>query len=277
MGSAALFARAGRLNRAFAAFRADNATRSAAALAYYTIFSIVPVLLIIIAVAGLVFGKRAGRAEVLEQAGGVLGTAAADAIREMLDSAANRKAGIAATLAGTITFLFGAAGVFGELRGALNQIWKRTQNDTTTSVPRFIVIAVALLMFVSLLFDATITAIARYAAGNVRGGEWLWKPLQLAASILVATLLFAIIFRFARGAQVSWREVSIGAGVTAVLFVLGKFALGLYLTSATVGSGFGAAGSIIVVLVWVYWSALIFLFGVELTAAGHPGSVAASS
>ena len=257
----------------FSSFRKDKATRSAAALAYYTIFSIVPMLLIVIAAAGLVLGKRAAQTEILGQLAGVLGSATADAIQEMLKSAAETKAGVIASLVGTVTFFFGAAGVFAELRAALNTIWNvkpRKAEGTIDFVSKYLpsllmVFGVGSLMMVSLVFDSGITTMGSYAGHHLLGGEWLWKSLQLVISTVVATVLFALIFRFLPEANVKWRDVTIGAAVTAFLFVLGKFTLGLYLREASVGSGFGAAGSIIVVLVWVYWSALIFLFGMEFT------------
>lgn len=250
--------------RTFRAFRADNATRSAAALSYYAIFSIVPMLLIVIAVSALVLGERAARTQVLDQLAGVLGTAAADAIREMLSRAAGSKAGVIASIVGSVGFLFGTTGVFVELRSALHAIWKRDAR-TTDQLSYSIVLAIGTLIIISLVLDGGITTLGAYAGHHLAGGQTLWKMLQLLLSIIVATALFATIFRFLARANVRWSEVLMGGAVTAFLFVLGKFALGMYLSKAAVGSSFGAAGSIIVVLVWVYWSALIFLFGAEFT------------
>lgn len=259
--------------RTFTSFREHHATRSAAALAYYTIFSIVPMSLIIIAAAGLVMGPRAARSEILDQLAGVAGSAAADAVQQMMQSAAKPTAGILATIVGSITFLLGFAGALSELHAALNTIWGRKPERRRASLAVAgrqllsitMVLGVGLLLMLSLVFDAGITTLGGYAGHHLLGGTWLWKALQLLLSIGAFTALFAIIFRFLPDADVKWREASIGAAVTAFLFVLGKFALGLYLWKAAVGSSFGAAGSIIVVLVWVYWSALIFLFGVEFT------------
>jgi membrane protein len=259
--------------RTVSSFRRHHATRSAAAIAYYTIFSIVPMSLIIIAAAGLVMGAGAARSEILGQLAGVVGSATADAIQQMLQRAATPAAGILATVVGSITFLLGLAGVLTELHAALNIIWERT--DETHGAPlaaagkrllsMTMVLGVGLLLLLSLVFDAGITTLGGYAGHHLAGGTWLWKALQLLLSVGVFTVLFAILFRLLPEVDVKWRESSRGAAVTAFLFVLGKFALGLYLSRAAVGSSFGAAGSIIVVLVWVYWSALIFLFGVEFT------------
>ncbi len=262
------------LRRTFTAFRADGVTRSAAALSYYAIFSIVPMLLIAIATAGLIFGKRAAQAEILGQLSGVLGSATADAIHDMLKSAAEPKAGIIASLVGAITFILGTTGVFSELRGALHTIWK-TEARKRSLFSYVMVAGVGALMIVSLIFDGGITTMGTYAGHHLLGGEWLWKSLQLVVSTAVATALFAVIFRFLPDVKVAWRDVLAGAAVTAFLFVLGKFALGMYLWKAGVGSSFGAAGSIIVVLVWIYWSALIFLFGVEFTHESIHGSLIA--
>ncbi len=259
--------------RSVSSFREHHATRSAAALAYYTIFSIVPMSLIVIAAAGLVLGPRAAESEILGQLAGVVGTAAANAIQQMLQSAATPTAGILATIVGSITFLFGLAGALAELHAALNTIWDRKppKREVTLGIAgkrlfsMSLLLGAGLLMMLSLVFDAGITTLGGYAGHHLLGGTQLWKPLQLLISIAAFTGLFAVIFRFLPDTSVKWREASIGAAVTAFLFVLGKFALGLYLSEAAVGSSFGAAGSIIVVLVWVYWSALIFLFGVEFT------------
>lgn len=259
--------------RALSSFRRHHATRSAAALAYYTIFSIVPMSLIIIAAAGLVMGAGAARSEVLGQLAGVVGSATADAIQQMLQSAATPAAGILATIVGSITFLLGLAGALGELHAALNIIWDRPGERRGAPLAvagkrllsMTVVLGVGLLLLLSIVFDAGITTLGGYADHHLLGGAGLWKALQLLLSAGAFTVLFAILFRLLPGANVKWSEASSGAAVTAFLFVLGKFALGLYLAKAAVGSSFGPAGSIIVVLVWVYWSALIFLFGVEFT------------
>jgi len=262
------------LQQTLTAFRADRVTRFAAALSYYAIFTIVPALLILIAGAGMILGKRAGQTEILEQLSGVVGSAAADAIQQMLQSAADTKAGIVASIVGLITFVFGATGVVSEVRGALHTIWK-VKPRKRHPFSYLVVVSIGALMMISLLFDGGITTMGTYAGQHLLGGTWLWKVLQLIVSAAAATVLFAIVFRFLPEAGIGWRDVITGAAVTAVLFVLGKFALGMYLWKASVGSSFGAAGSIIVVLVWVYWSALIFLFGVELTHQSIHGSLIA--
>ena len=254
--------------QAFTSFRADNASRSAAALAYYMIFAIAPAMLLALKVAGAAIGRRTAEAEILGGVNGVAGSAAGAAIQEMVKGASGPQAGPIATIAAATAFLFGAAGVFFELRGALNTIWKVRPREDSKSLVKGVfsismVIVVTILVLMSLIFDAGITDAGKYAANHLLGGGPFWKALQLMISVVVAAAMFAVIFRFLPDASVKWRDVAIAATFTSVLFVLGKFALSVYLGTAAVGSSFGAAGSIIVVLVWVYWSANIFLFGVE--------------
>jgi membrane protein len=231
------------------------------------IFAIAPALLLVLKAAGKIIGKRAAEAEILGGLNGVAGSAAGTAIQEMVKGASGQHAGIIATSVAGTAFLFGAAGVFFELHGALNTIWKvrrRSRKGLVKGVFSIsMVVVVTLLVIVSLVFDAGITDAGKYAAHHFVGGYLFWKTLQLMMSVAVATAMFALMFRFMPDAAVKWRDVAIAAAFTAVLFVLGKFALSIYLGTASVGSSFGAAGSIIVVLVWVYWSANIFLFGAE--------------
>jgi len=251
------------LKAAFTRYSAHKAPRLGAALAYYTIFSIAPLLLIAIAIAGMVFGREAAQGEILGQLRGVLGTNAASAIQEMVISAAKPKSSTIATIIGIVTLFFGAGGVLTQLKDALNTIWdiepKKSGGIMSAVREKFLsmamVLGVGFLLLVSLVFDAVIAAL----------GKALWQSVQLIISFGVVTVLFAVIFRFLPDAKVAWRDVWIGSAVTAILFVVGKFALGIYLGKAAVGSSYGAAGSLIVLLVWVYWSAQILLFGGELT------------
>jgi len=251
------------LKAAFTRFSAHKAPRLGAALAYYTIFSIAPLLLIAIAIAGMVFGREAAQGEILGQLRGVLGPNAAGAIQEMVISAAKPKSSTIATIIGIVTLFFGAGGVLTQLKDALNTIWdvgpKKSGGIMSAVREKFLsmamVLGVGFLLLVSLVFDAVIAAL----------GKALWQSVQLIISFGVVTVLFAMIFRFLPDAKVAWRDVWIGSAVTAILFVVGKFALGIYLGKAAVGSSYGAAGSLIVLLVWVYWSAQILLFGGELT------------
>jgi membrane protein len=261
------------LKNTFTQFSAHKAPRLGAALAYYTIFSIAPLLLIAIAIAGFVFGREAVQNQIVEQLRGVLGTNAAQTIQEMVKNAAKPKSGTIATIIGIITLLFGAGGIFSNLKDAINTIWdvepKKSGGIMAAVREKFLslvmVLGIGFLLLVSLVIDTVISVMGKYASQHLPGGEALWQAVQLAVSFAVVTVLFAMIFRFLPDAKVAWRGVWIGAAVTAFLFIVGKFGLSIYLGKAAVGSSFGAAGSLVVVLVWVYWSAQILLFGAEFT------------
>lgn len=258
--------------KAFSSFRSDNASRFAAAIAYYMIFAIAPALLLILKVAGAAIGKRAAEAEILGGLNGVAGSAAGAAIQELVKNASGPRVGFVAVGVASTAFLFGAAGVFFELRSALNTIWRvRTPENPHTIVKAVIstsmVAVVTALIVVSLIFDAGIADFGTYAARHLLGGPLFWKVVQLLMSCVAATGVFAVIFRSLPDTHVKWRDVTIAAAFTSVLFVLGKFALSVYLGTASVGSSFGPTGPIIVVLVWIYWSTNLFLFGAEFTHA----------
>ena len=247
----------------YSEFSEDKAQRLAAALAYYTLFSIAPLLLVCIAIAGLVFGKSQAQAQIIGEIRQVMGDAGGKAIQDMLVSAAKPKSGTLAIVIGTGTLLLGAAGVFGNLKDALNTIWnvpeKKGGGVMGMLKSRFLsfamVLGVGFLLLVSLVIDAALSAVS----------SALWQPVQLLVSFAVVTLLFAMIFRFLPDIHPQWRDVWFGAAFTALLFVLGKFALGLYLGKSAVGSAYGAAGSLVVLLVWIYWSSNILFFGAEFT------------
>jgi membrane protein len=264
----------------FTEFMDDKAPRLGAALAYYTIFSIAPLLLIAIAVAGVVYGKQAAQHDVLAQLKGLFGDAAAKSIQELLVSASKPRSGKIATIVGIITLLFGAAGVFGQLKDALNTIWnvepKKRSGFIGMVRDRFLsfamVFGIAFLLLVSLVLDAALSAVARHV--GLPGGETPWQFLQLGVSFGVVTALFALIFRFLPDTKVEWRDVWYGASFTSFLFVIGKFLLGIYFGRAAVGSAYGAAGSLVLLLVWIYYSAQILFFGAEFTQvySRHHGS-----
>jgi membrane protein len=248
-----------------AAFRKHNASRFGAALAFYIVFSIAPTLLIAIAVAGSLFGRPQAEQAILDRIGGSFGSAAGVAIAALIKSAARRRAGWLATTLGLMTLFFGLAGVYRQIDDALRTIWHERREEHGTIKKRLasmlIVVAVSAVVLLSVIADAAIALTGRYAASRLAGGEWSWHAAQLLVSTLVLTALFAGVFRLL--ARATWRDAGLGGAVTAVLFVIGKFALGLYLGKAAVGSAFGAAGSVVVVLLWSYWSAQIFFFGLE--------------
>jgi membrane protein len=254
-------------------FSEDQVPRLGASLAYYTIFSIAPLLLIAISIAGIVFGKEAAQGELLGQLRSVLGPAAADMLQQMIANAAKPRTGTIATIVGIVTLLLGAAGVFGQLKEALNTIWdvepRKGGGILAAIKQRFLsmamVLGVGFLLLVSLIIDAAISAAGKFLGNRLPGGEALWQSVQIAVSLCIVTLLFALIFRLLPDTRIAWRDVWPGAAVTAVLFVIGKFALGLYLGKSSVGSSYGAAGSLVLLLLWIYYSAQILLAGAEFT------------
>lgn len=256
-----------------AAFNKHNASRFGAALAFYIVFSLAPTLVIAIAMAGLAIGKQQAEREVLERIAGSFGTAAGSAIAAMIKDVP-RNAGWLATGLGLMTLYFGLSGVYRQIDDALRTIWHEDHEEATASkiASMLLVVVLGVVVFISVLTDTAIATIGKYAGDRLIGGELLWHSAELLLSTVVLTALFAAVFRYLPHAKLKWRDVRVGAAVTAVLFVIGKFGLGIYLGKAAVGSAFGAAGSIVVVLLWAYWSAQILFFGLELThvyAKGH--------
>lgn len=257
----------------FREFGEDKAPRLGAALAYYTMFSIGPLLLIAISMAGIFLGEKAAQGRIGEELAKVLGPKMAEAMQAMIAAASKPSSGTIATIVGIITLLVGASGVFGQLKGALNTIWN-VEEPKTKGIAGFIqkrflsmamVLGIGFLLLVMLAFDTMIAAFGRVFAGSLPGGEAMLQVLQLTISFGLATVLFAAIFKVLPDIEIQWHDVWTGALLTSLLFVIGKFALGLYLGKAAVGSAYGAAGSLVVLLVWIYWSAQILFLGAEFT------------
>jgi membrane protein len=266
----------GVFKQAAADWSEDKASRLAAALAYYTIFSIAPLLLIAIAVAGMVFGEEAARGQIVGQIQELIGPQGAEAIQGMIANAGQNKGqGTVATLIGIALLLFGASGVFAALQDSLNTIWevapKPDQGIWATIRTRFLsfgmVLGIGFLLLVSLLLSAALTGAAKMVSGYIANNEALLQVLNLGVSFVVITLLFAALYKYLPDAKIRWKDVWIGAIVTSLLFGLGKYLIGLYLGHSSTSSTFGAAGSLVVLLIWVYYSAQIFFFGAEFTQA----------
>ncbi|HET7292942.1 MAG TPA: YihY/virulence factor BrkB family protein, partial [Vicinamibacteria bacterium] len=262
------------LKQALAGWIEHNAPRLGAALAYYTAFSLGPLLVIAIAVAGFAFGEDAARRQIVGQVADLIGHEGASALERMVESAGEQKrGGIVATLLGAVVLLFGASGVFAELQDSLNTVWgvkpRPGRGLLGMIADRFLsfvmVLGVAFLLLVSLLVSAALAALGTLGASLL--SESVLQAVSTALSFAVITALFAAIFKVVPDVEVRWRDVWLGAAVTSLLFSLGKLAIGLYLGKAAVASAFGAAGSLVVILVWVYYSAQIVFFGAELTKA----------
>jgi membrane protein len=252
----------------------DQAPTLGAALAYYTVFSLAPLLIISIALAGLVFGAEAAQGQIFDQLRGLLGEASGKAMQEIVQSAsAEPKTGVVATVIGVVTLLFGASGVFGQLQASLNIIWGVQPKPgrgilgiiRDRSLSFGFILVVGFLLLVSLLLTAGIAFVGKQFGAMVPGMEALIQILNSILSLAVITLLFGMMFKILPDANIAWRDVWIGAFITALLFTLGKFALGFYLGRSGIASSYGAAGSLIVLLLWVYYSSQIVFFGAEFT------------
>ena len=261
------------LKRAAAKWSEHKAPKMGAALAYYTALSLAPLVIILLSILSLVFGEGLARKELTSQVFQLMGQSGASTIAPILQSSASKTSGIIGMAIGFITLLFGASGVFGELQDSLNRIWEvppRT-GDTfwATIKSRFLsfamVFVIGFLLLVSLIISTAISGASQYLSHFTPGLEIVWQLLNMAVSFVVVSLLFAIIFRVLPDTKISWHDVWLGGALTALLFTIGKFLLGLYLGHAAIGSSYGAAGSLIVMLVWVYYAAQILFFGAEFT------------
>lgn len=261
------------LKATFSDWSDDHAPRLGAALAYYTVFSIAPLLLIVVAIAGLVFGRDAAQEQIFGQLSGLVGEGGAEAIQGMLKAADKPHTGIISTVIGIATLLFGATGVFIQLQDALNTIWE-VKPKPGRGVWGFIrsrilslamVFGIGFLLLVSLVVSAGLAAAGKFLSDTMPGGEAVWHVVNFVVSFAVIALLFTMMFKYLPDVKIAWRDVWLGGVLTALLFTLGKYALGMYLGRASVSSAYGAAGSLIVVLLWVYYSAQILFFGAEFT------------
>ncbi|MES1151153.1 MAG: YihY/virulence factor BrkB family protein [Dongia sp.] len=258
----------------------DRALSMGAAIAYYAVFSLAPVLLIVIALGGLVFGEDAARGAVLAQFGDLIGRAGAEAVDKILASASNVGSGVIGTTIGVATFMITATGAFAELQADLNVIWKApspAEAPEETGYSSFfafvrarmmtfaLIGAISFLLMVSLAFDALASALGQYI--SLQGWAFLIFALNLLISIAMSSALFTFIFKVLPTVPVSWSYVAPGAVMTAVLFVIGKFVIGFYLGRSNIASSYGAAASVITLMLWIYYSAQILLFGAEFTKA----------
>jgi membrane protein len=257
------------VKRAFDIFSKERAGSRGAAIAFYTVTSMAPILVIVVAVAGLVFGEEAASGAIREQFSGLLGVQAADLLQTAIASASNTSGGITATIISVVTLLLGASGVFLELQDALNAMWQAKAREGLAGMARArlaslgLVISLGFLLIVSLVVDAALNAFG----GFLPFGAPLLMILSIVVSVVLLTGLFAGIFKFLPATAVAWRDVKFGAIVTALLFEAGKSVIGMYLGSSAAVTSLGAAGALLALLFWVYYSSQIFLFGAAITKA----------
>jgi membrane protein len=254
------------------AFIDDEALSRGAAIAFYTVTSIAPVLLIVIAIAGLAFGRDAAQNAITEQLSGLMGRQTAEVLQTAVASAASKSSGVVATIIGIITLMVTASGVFGEMQTALNVIWKAKPEATTVSqliraraASLGLVAALGFLLMVSLVVSTLLTAFGHYLNSILPFGQVILTGLNVVVSLVLISFLFAAIYKVLPDRDLEWGDVVVGAIVTGVLFTIGKSLISWYIGSSAVASSFGAAGALIVLLLWVYYSAQIFLLGAEFT------------
>ncbi|AFY35422.1 YihY/virulence factor BrkB family protein [Calothrix sp. PCC 7507] len=254
-------------------WREDKASRLAAALAYYTIFSIAPLLIIVIAIAGAVFGEEAARGEIVRQIQGLVGRDGAEFIEIAIKNANKPQTGAIASMISVVILLLGATGLFTELQDALNTIWevkpKPGRGVKNVVRQRFLsfalVLGIGFLLLVSLVISAALSALVTFFSNLIPGVDFIWQIVNFLLGFAITTLLFGLIFKVLPDVKITWGDVLIGASLTSLLFSIGRFLLGQYLGNNSFGSTYGAAGSLVVILAWVYYAAQILFFGAEFT------------
>lgn len=261
------------LSETFDKWNDHGAMRLSAAVAFYSLLSIAPLLIFVTALVALFLSKQTAQASLVAEANHLLGARGGELVKGMIVNAGHSSSGVFASVIAFLTVLFGASGVFVELRDALNNIWDAQPKGPTgwrgVIIGRLfslgMLLSVGFLLLVSLVLSTALSFIGKYLGGYVPVPPPLLQAANFVFSFLVVTFLFALIFKFVPARQISWRDVMVGALGTALLFTIGKFLLGLYLGKASVGSAYGAAGSVVALIVWVYYSAQIFFFGAEFT------------
>jgi membrane protein len=263
------------LKDAYAGWTKHQVSKLGASLAYYAILSLAPLVIVVISIAAFVFGSEAARQELLTQVQGLVGPSGAEMIGTMISNAQKPATGIVATVLGMVMLLFGASGVFTELHDSLNKIWEADQQPSHgfwgVIRERFVsfgmVLGIGFLLLVSLLLSTGLAAIGKIMSQSLPLPAFGLQAANLVLSLFVITLLFAAIYRFLPSERLPWNDLWIGSFVTAILFVMGKYLVGVYLGRASVGSAYGAAGSLVVLLVWIYYAAQLFFGGAEFTRA----------
>jgi membrane protein len=267
-----------RLRLAYSGWQDDQAARRGAALAFYSILSLGPLLLLVLVVAATVWDRNVARGQVMAQMINLMGDQGAEAVRSMLTATSdNKQGGLLATMFGIAMLIFSASGVFGELQDSMNAIWK-VKPQTGKPILRMMrerflsftmVLGTAFLLLVSLALSAAFAAAANYASKSFPVFALTAPLMDFGFSFVMISFLFAVIFKMVPDVPIAWRSVAPGAMLTAALFVIGKMLIGFYLGHTGVASSYGAAGSVVIILIWVYYSAQILFFGAEFAAVGH--------
>jgi membrane protein len=257
----------------FKEWQEDNAARIAAALAYYAVFSISPLLVIAIAIAGTFFGQQTAQDQITEQLTALVGKDGVQPVLMALDNISQPEIRGVASLISVGVLLLGASGFFAQLQDALNTVWKVKPQPgqgiwifVRKRVSSFLmVLAIGFLLILSLILSAVVSTLSKYRVDYLPGSAILWENLDFIVSLGLMTFIFGLMFKYVPDAKIAWKDVFVGSVITALLFLFGKFLLGVYLSKGSLGSAYGAAGSLIVLLAWIYYSAQIILFGAEFT------------
>jgi membrane protein len=259
---------------AFEEWSFDQAFQHAAALGFYTLFSMAPILIIAVAVAGFVLGPEAARGELRDQLEDMIGRESAEVVESAIAASDPERVGLFRTLIGFVILIVGATTVFHQLQRSLNQIWRVVAKPSRSGILTFIkvrvlslalVLTIGFLLLVSLVFSTALAAVINYAEHRVAVPRALLTSADVLISLIVFTVLFGLIFKVLPDVHLRWRDVWKGAFLTAILFTIGRYVISLYLTIAGPASTYGAAGSLVAVIFWVYYSGLILLFGAEFT------------
>ena len=263
-------------------FYDNDALQLAAAIAYYSLLSMAPLLLIVIAVAGVFFADGVVQAQLIDQIRSLVGSEGAELAETVIANTESEEQSRWSLLVGTGLTVFGATTVFAQLQAALNKVW-HVEAEPSSAIWNFVkhrllsfalVLSLGFLLMVSLVVSAVLAAVNEYVSASASGEAVIWEVVNIAVSFGLATFLIALMFKYLPDAEIEWRDTWLGAFITAILFIVGKAAIGLYLGQASVASSFGAAGSVVVFMIWVYYASLIILFGAEIThaVAEHRGA-----
>ena len=261
------------LQETFQEWQEDKASRIAAALAYYTVFSLSPLLVIAIAIAGAFFGRETAQDEIIAQVTALVGEDGVKPVMMALNNMTEPKIRGIASLISIGVLLLGASGIFAQLQDALNTVWKVKPQPGQGMLlfirkrvsSFFMVLAIGFILILSLILSAVVSTLSKYKTDYLPGSDILWENLDFIVSLGLMTFIFCLMFKYVPDVKIAWKDVFVGAVITAVLFLFGKFLLGVYLSQGSLGSAYGAAGSLIVLLAWIYYSAQIILLGAEFT------------